>query len=209
MNTLIIAALISSAFAGTTRAEALESEAELARDHRAIQDDSADLRSLDRIISSWQSASRHGARGAELTADRALQDWLRQEIAESQQELSQARGEVRSSKRELERELAEANRSYGRHASQERAEARDDARDLKDDHRDLAAMELDLRELQDIASRLQAMQPRFEQGRASGADYAAKSGLLARLRSLSQREVQQSHAELSEDLIERSEARWD
>jgi small-conductance mechanosensitive channel len=209
MNTLIITALLSSAFAATTRSEVRESNAELSSDYSDIRDDSADLHSLESIITSWDRAYRHGAYGAERSADAAMESWLRREIAESQREIGEARSEVRDSKHELRREAKEARNAYGRHASQERAEARDDARDLKDDRRDLDVMEADLRSMQRIAGQLSAMQQKFDRRRASARDYQAKRSLLEQLRSLSKREIRRDHAELKEDLAERSEARWD
>jgi hypothetical protein len=209
MSALIFTALLSSAFAGTTHAEAHASEVELSRDHHAIQDDTADLRSLESIISNWQVASTRGARNAELSADRALESWLRREIAESQTELSQARDEVRSSKNELAQETAQARNSHGRHASREYAQVQDDKRDLQDDRRDLDAIQADLASMQAIAGQLNGMQAKFEHGRASTRDYATKRSLLDRLRSLSKQEISRTRAELSEDLGERSESRWD
>ncbi|MDG1482757.1 MAG: hypothetical protein P8R54_24405 [Myxococcota bacterium] len=209
MSTLIITALLSSAFAGTTRAEAHASASELTQGYRDIQDDTADLRSLEAIISNWQTASHRGAHGAEMTADRALESWIRRELAESQAELSRARSEVKASKNELARETAQAQRSYGRHASHEYAQVRDDKRDLQDDRRDLSTLEAQLSSMQAIAKQLNAMQPAFEHGRASARDYATKRNLLDRLRSLSQREISLTRAELSEDLAEQRESRWD
>ena len=209
MNTLIIAALLSSAFAATTRSEIRQSNAELSSNYSDIRDDNADLHSLESIIRNWERAYRHSAYGAERSADAAMDSWLRREIAESKREISEARNEVRASKHELNREVAEAHSARGHRASQERAEARDDARDLQDDRRDLDVMEADLRQMQRIAGQLSAMQHKFDRRRASARDYQAKRSLLEQLRSLSEREIRHNQVELQEDLAERSEARWD
>ena len=192
MTSLLLAAMMSSAFAGTTRAEEAQNERELAQDYANIQDDTSDLRKLDAIISQWDSARRRRATGAELTADRALESWIRAELSESQRELTQARGEIRVSQDELRRERS-----------------RDDANDLRDDQSDLDDMASDLRRLQTISSNLNALQPAFDRNRAGSREYQAKQELLSSLRNVAERELRRDHAELSEDLSESREARRD
>ena len=193
--TLLLTALLAPAMARPTSAEAHQSAAELSTDYAALDDDRSDLRALDALIDDWNAARRRGSRGAELAADRALKTWLKQEIAESRRELTLAQSELAASQREL-------NQTCSSHRS---AARQDDARDLADDRRDLDRAQSELARLQRIASSLNAMQARFESGRASHSDYSVKRGLMADLRSIAAAEMGSNYAELDEDRGEHRE----
>lgn len=206
MTSLIFAALLSTASAGTTQAEARQSSTELAANYVDIRDDRSDLASLESIISRWDTARYRNSYGAEMSADQALESWIRREIAEGYRELSEARSEVNASERELRQESRDYRSSPSRY---ERDQVADDARDLQDDRQDLATMEADLKTLQRIADQLSAMQSRFDRGRASAADYRTKRSLMTQLENLARKETRLNQVELSEDLAERRESRWD
>jgi len=192
-----------AAEAAASRAELASANHEIALSNAAFSDDVQDQRELYQLVGDWKRARRAGNIHAELAADRAIQRWLRREIAENQHELALAQQEVSRSQLELNRERRAPRSRITRDA------IIDDQRDLNDDLRDLAQVEQDLARTLEINYALDAMQRRFERRRASRADQVAKTQLLNELVALSSTEVAFARAEQAEDQRELREAHWD
>jgi len=206
----LIALIATPAFAGD-RSERRQNHREAADNGHDTRNDARDLTRIDAIATDWRAARRAGDRIAEGNADARLERWIRQELAENQRDVAEARREVGRSQSEVNASRRERNRTVGTgrpvRAADDRRDLRDDRRDRADDQRDLSNEKADRARTRRLATQLRDMQPRFEAGTASPADYQAKSEVLDQLVALSVAEVRRNAAENREDSRERREDR--
>jgi hypothetical protein len=177
---------------------------ERADGRRDLRDDRRDRAAIKRIAGRWNQAVQRGDRGAEAEADRQLAGWLAVELRESRQDQSEAQRERRRSARERGRSRRERRASGSRDDTRD---LRDDRRDLRDDRRDERRAAADLAATRRVALELRGLQPRFEAGTATPAQYAQKRALLAELVRLAELEVARERRELREDRRETREDR--
>jgi len=168
----------------------------------AVADDRTDRAQINSIAAAWTSAVDRHDRAAERAADTRLTAWLNRERRENAGDVARADRERRGSNAELGRSRREARRSGTR---DDRRDRRDDRRDARDDRRDEAHAVVDANQTRNIANQLAAMQPAFNAGTATPAQYTQKRQLLARLQRMAGREVRQDRREIREDGRERRE----
>ncbi|MGF1464853.1 MAG: hypothetical protein ACFCGT_01855 [Sandaracinaceae bacterium] len=141
--------------------------------------DRAQIVAIDRV---WNAARRRRDRAAEQAADARLRKWLTDELREAQQTAQGAQAEAT----EQREEAMESGRGRDRRA------ARDDARDARGEAIDLARFH-------SVAQQLQALQPAFNRGNATVAQYRRKRQLLDQLVRLARGDVRDERQESRED----------
>ena len=210
---LLTAAVLtpSLASADRPRAERVGDQIERADNAAETRDDMRDARQLDRWIEVWLDARASDNVPQERQADRNLERWMRQELAETRGEVAEANAEVRRSTVERNQSRRERNRTTGTgrpgQAADDRRDLRDDRRDLRDDRRDATQERNELAQKRDIARELEAMQPAFDSQTATPQQYARKRVLLLELQVMARAEIARDHQEQREDTRELREDR--
>lgn len=163
----------------------------------AVHDDHIDLATLNRTIIQWQVARRTLNVWKEREADGALMTLINQEFAENQREMMLAQQEAARSRAELRYSGRQAAQNQGYYGTA--AAAQYDLQQAQDDRRDATDKRMEAKAFNRIARQLIAMQPSFDQGRATPAMYQQKAALLRDLRGLAAGELSASKGELMED----------
>jgi hypothetical protein len=178
-------------------------------DRHDIHNDRVDRARLVTLVDEWHAARDANNSGAERAADQGIRQWLQQELAESRHEVAEARSEVAHSQAEIGRERAERRVDIAQGDAAGRRDTthdvRDDRMDRREDQVDAGQARADLGRTRAIADQLAAMQPAFENGNATPAQYAEKSRLLRELQQLARAEVREDREEIREDAGERRE----
>lgn len=141
----------------------------------AVQDDRVDLAQLHDIVEDWHRAWKTENRALEVQVDARLKRWIQQELAEDQRQVQQSRQEATNS-----------SQTGSAHAA-------------ADDRKDASKQAQEAANTRELATSLNTLQIRFDQGNAAPAQYQRKSELLRQLQQVARRELERSRSEAAED----------